>query len=212
MELRKKRWIGAVICLTAFIFLIQMAAWPQTTEQIRQRPEEDYVAIWTWHANSLAREMNLSDTNTDKLVSSYTEVRLSFHKELIKVPNEGFNPNELQEQLKNSFKSTLEGFLEADKVSKSFELLGRFMYFWDSRIHTLISFGLEEENMYLALKILNAYFINSTKEIQKARADSPRASTRELSAQLEEKLAQSLSSILNEEQLIVWKKGFARRR
>ena len=212
VKIKRKGWIEAVICLTAFILLHQMAVLPQSTQQIRQRPVEDYEAIWIWHAKSLGKEMNLSNEKTDRLVNSYTNMRLSFHKEIIKVPTEGFNPNELTEQLRNSFKSTLEGFLEAGQVSKSLEILGQIMYFWDSRIHRLISFNLEEEKMYQALKILNAYFVSSTKELQKARATSGRSSTRELSTRLEEDLAQSLSSVLNEEQLLEWKKGYIRRR
>ena len=195
---------------------------------------EKAEAAWKWQAKGVARELELASGETAKLVEAYVAGRKSLNKsieERRRQPREagegaeggegdrearrgrgggrgGFRMmNELAEEQRAAFKTTVAGFLNVNQAAKVVASLGSFNSSWDGMASAVLGFELDPDQTFAALLPIRKFITN----VSEMRASGDWESMREGMSDARQQLLEELAGVLSEEQLAEFDKATSRR-
>lgn len=181
-------------------------------------PERNEKA-WELQAKCVAKDLELSDELSGKLVEAYKAARGSHSAAVAQLRGQQTGGGrgdmrayqEANQAERAKFETALEGFLNEDQTAKVLATLGLFNWRWDSMVTALDGMNLDEKANAEAMKIVAAHVAESGKAMSEARASGDMESARETNRKLREKLDADLSKVLNAEQMAKWTEATAMR-
>jgi hypothetical protein len=204
----------ACFLLIAALFFVCSAASSFAQQRAELSPQKQEAAQ-TLEAQLVAKQLQLSDDNTSKIVHLYLKARKSLadaRQALRSQGTTGFEAyRDLSDKEGKKFEADMAKFLNEKQVKKAMESLGTFNTTWDRMVDALAGFKLEQKALDKALDKVHDYIVESAKLMQQARASGSFQEMRPKFQELRDKLDKAMESILSKEQLEQWKQVAARR-
>ena len=160
-------------------------------------------------AMSIAKELNLSEENSLKLVEIYRAARKNLKKSLAALPDEAdkkkarMASDEVKRAERRNLESEFKEIMDEKQAETAMIILASFNPRYDRYVKILAEMDLNEEKMYSAMKSVNIYITEYQKARNQADADGTRLSA-DTAKMLKKQLDEGLTAILNEEQLVIW--------
>jgi len=166
-------------------------------------------------AETVARELDLSEELRGKLVAAYQEARrahqASTREQLREAVTGGDRRGAAREMLqlnpehRQKLEAALKGFLTEEQATRALASLGSFDRQWDRMVIALADLGLAEEKLEVGLSHLNAYAAAADQGRRSAAGAGDLRGFRSAAQEARSKLEGELAQLLTEEQLKKWK-------
>lgn len=193
----------------------QVATTGAESNQGESHGGKDATAIWRLQAETVAKELKLTNEQTEKLVEAYVESRERRRTVLNNIPKPSEDKDtkrsardKIDAEQQEALKKSLAGFLSDQQIESALLPLGSFNARWDSYVETIRQFELPEQKQNAALHLIYEYISNYVKARNAAKSQGARFSS-VTARELKSTLDAGVAKLLSDEQLAKWNKETA---
>jgi predicted peptidase len=172
---------------------------------------DDAKAVWKLQLASVSEDLGIKDEAVVELAKVYFAARESHRALEQKLPT-GDNRKRRQAnrrltaESRGKLKDALKDVFEEEQLGKVTTALSPFSVTWDTYVHTVSTFKLENEPQAKAIRLINKHNVEIAAKLAEIRANQDWSSLQPTAQAMKKDLDTALSQILSEEQLSQWKR------